>query len=672
MLLNEKELKILKRFYFKKVLTLQDLEKDCLISVRSLRYLISNINNVLEFLKISKIEKIKKGTYSLKTNSFDEKKLLNIFNSFYTLSKFKRYLFIQISILISKPKTNISSLSKFFDISRVTINNDLKEINKKLESKDIQIINNKGLYFVGDSSQILNYKLYLIECFLKEYDVETNEYIKHLSKKLYDSISEETLMKINLFLNSLIKKNIIKGTDINYYTLLSKIIYQFIEPDQHNLISLPNLSDRKKIKQIKQQLYENGLIDALDNYSIDKIIYTIISYKSFDSQQEYYEDFLNIELLSKQIILSVEATISQKLSNDRMLLDFLVQHINFLIYRIVVDENYKININENYVIKDNLFYKIKESLVIFEKIFQIKIPDKEIFLIRLHFLASMDRMRDELTKTKDVVIITSYGPGSKQILINNLKKNFNINILYISKYYKSLNNSDYIILTTEEIKDLKIEDKLVIKISIFLTNEEKSNLISHGFLINDSRVNLTKLMNIISSNSYIYERDKLIQDLLENFSYILVNDYKESCDKQDVISESNIYFKYKADTLENAIRFSLKLLKDNYIEQSYIDDVIKIFNENNNNIIRYNGIILPHTRDNKNVIKDGISIVTLQKPLKINNSNEYIKIIVSFVIKNDHKLLNVISNTINKVFREDFLQIIDKQNKKEIINYLTK
>ncbi|MBE2989902.1 HTH domain-containing protein, partial [Sneathia sp. DSM 16630] len=77
MILNEREIKILEKFYNKSELSIYELAKEFNVSERMIRYNIDRINDVLSFIRISPIKKSSKGTIILNIEG-KENKILGI------------------------------------------------------------------------------------------------------------------------------------------------------------------------------------------------------------------------------------------------------------------------------------------------------------------------------------------------------------------------------------------------------------------------------------------------------------------------------------------------------------------------------------------------------------------------------------------------------------------
>lgn len=673
MILNEREIKILEKFYFKDKITISELSKEFEISERMIRYNIEKINNVLKFLKLSTIKKMEKGNFYLDIK--DNIELIKIIKKLEPLNKEKREILIQFHIIFSKNKKTITYFSDILNISRMTVINDIKNINENILEYDLQIINKNGLIIEGKEENLKKYivnilskQIYLI---IKESETEFSNTLKNI---LFESINKSVFYKIKTFITDLINDFDIKINDVNYNIFFSQILCIFMFKRNYKNIDF-ELKKTYEYTYTVNNLEKLYLIKNIKEENILSIVESIIWVKSYENYEKYYENWLNIEIIAKNIILFVEKNIRINISNDNLLYEFLIQHLKALMYRNTNGYSLKkIELKEINKDKDELYNIIKKSFSMMKNILNEEINEDEIFLLKTHFLASIKRIQLQQQKPEKIMIITSLGPGSKQILVNNIKNNFLVDIVYIGPLFKldeKLKNTKVkYILTTMDIKNLNIKGVTIIKINVILTDLDKKNLINNGFKNNPNKVILSNLLNIINKNCKINDYEKLLKDLISNFGDKIVDDLSEDYENENVISFDNIIFDYKSKDIKEAIIKSLTVLEDKYINKTYTEDVLKIFEENSNYIIRYNGVIFPHTKNKGNVYKTGVSIICLEKPLILEDTKEKIDTIVTFVIKDEKKNLNMISNIINKAFQTKFKKILKEKNKLNLISYL--
>ena len=233
-------------------------------------------------------------------------------------------------LLFSGEKINIKSLAEKFQLTRITINADIKEINRILDVRGLKIANNKGLVIIGENDNIKKYKIFILseqlELLLKN---DSNEYSNKVKEIIFRSISENNFKKIKIFIDNIINENKIKLDDLNYKYFYSQIVNIFYDDDENNDNEL-NLSDRKYVIENLKKL---KLYKELSIHKIDKISNLVAWIKSYENYEDFYQDWLNVEVLIKNIIKTVENKISIQISKDKLLEEFLIQHLKALIYR---------------------------------------------------------------------------------------------------------------------------------------------------------------------------------------------------------------------------------------------------------------------------------------------------------------------------------------------------
>lgn len=668
MILNEREVKILEKFYNNEIISLTELAKEFSVSERMIRYNINEINTLLEFIKINPIKKIGKSKYLLESNS---EKLLDIIKELEPIGKSKRQILIQMYILYSKNKLKIKDFIEKFQLTRVSINSDIKEINKILIIRGFRIVNKNGLSFCGNTENIKKYKIFLLseqlESLLSE---ETSGYLNILKEIIFSMINEKTFIRIKKFVNDVLNENKIKVDDLNYKYFYSEVVNTFINDIEYD-IKLENLVDKeyviKKFKELK-------LLKDLENKKIEEISNLVTWMKSYERYEDFFQDLLNIEMLVKNIIKTVESKILIPITKDKLLEEFLIQHLKELIYR--TRKGYKL---KDYIVEekeeDKLYLIIKKSLELITQQLGSEIEKDEIHLLKIHFLASMERINKLKIIPLEIIIITSLGSGSKKILIDNIKSQFLVNVVYVGPLYrlslvlKEYKNVNYI-LTTIDIEESKYKNKEIVKINTILSADDKQKLTSLGFRSNNNKINLSNLIDIISKNCGIENKNNLIENLMNNFNDRIVNDISEFSGNEDTLLLKNIIFDYEAIDINDAIKKCCEKLEEDYTDSTYTKDVLDIYKHNQMQIIRFNGVLLPHAVNKNNVYKNGVSILKLKTPVTIEKTKDKIDTIVCFAIRDKNNIGNDISNIINKVLRPKFKKIIKDKDKIGIINYL--
>lgn len=670
MILNEREIKILEKFYNKSELSIYELAKEFNVSERMIRYNIDRINDVLSFIRISPIKKSSKGTIILNIEG-KENKILEIIKKLEPLDKNKKITIIQWLILFSKEKITITYLTKYFDLSRGTIINYLNELKKRLEVKGIKIENDNGLYLKGDRENLENYRFNILFDDIKYiYKEDDNEISVKLNEIIFQNIDKNTFKSIKQFIDEIISDFKLNVNDINYRILFTRFLIIFIEKSKSTKEYVIKESDKKYVLNKLRLL---NLTSKVTEQMIDQIIDLVAWIKQSDN---YQEKDVNIGVVVKSIISQVEAKINKNITKDKLLFEFLLQHVNALISRI--DNGYMLDaqtLDESYKKKDAFFYIIKDSMGLLNNVLNKKIDDDEIHLLKIHFLASIERINRLELKPVEVAVITSFGSGSNKILVDNIQNRFYIKVSYVGSIYnfnKALKNNLNIkyILTTVKLDEKEYEDKIIVNISPVITEKERQTLLKLGFKSNINKILLSNIVDIVRRSSEKLDYEKFISELLNNFGDKIVNDIEILDEYENILKEENIIFNYDAKDIYDALEKGCSLLEGEFTDKSYTKDILSIYEKNNSHIIRYNGLILPHTKNNNNVHKTGVSIISLKEPVNIKETGEMIDTVVSFSIKDEKKSLDIISNLINMVFKNEFKEILNEKNKYKIVEYL--
>lgn len=670
MILNEREIKILEKFYNKSELSIYELAKEFNVSERMIRYNIDRINDVLSFIRISPIKKSSKGTIILNIEG-KENKILEIIKKLEPLDKNKKITIIQWLILFSKEKITITYLTKYFDLSRGTIINYLNELKKRLEVKGIKIENDNGLYLKGDRENLENYRFNILFDDIKYiYKEDDNEISVKLNEIIFQNIDKNTFKSIKQFIDEIISDFKLNVNDINYRILFTRFLIIFIEKSKSTKEYVIKESDKKYVLNKLRLL---NLTSKVTEQMIEQIIDLVAWIKQSDN---YQEKDVNIGVVVKSIISQVEAKINKNITKDKLLFEFLLQHVNALISRI--DNGYMLDaqtLDESYKKKDAFFYIIKDSMGLLNNVLNKKIDDDEIHLLKIHFLASIERINRLELKPVEVAVITSFGSGSNKILVDNIQNRFYIKVSYVGSIYnfnKALKNNLNIkyILTTVKLDEKEYEDKIIVNISPVITEKERQTLLKLGFKSNINKILLSNIVDIVRRSSEKLDYEKFISELLNNFGDKIVNDIEILDEYENILKEENIIFNYDAKDIYDALEKGCSLLEGEFTDKSYTKDILSIYEKNNSHIIRYNGLILPHTKNNNNVHKTGVSIISLKEPVNIKETGEMIDTVVSFSIKDEKKSLDIISNLINMVFKSEFKEILNDKNKYKIVEYL--
>ena len=682
-MLNNREIKMLDIFSSGEEVSIKKLKEKFDISERMVRYDIEKINFVLSIFNIKPIYRNKSGIFKLDSDN-KINKIKDIVKEAEPVTIEKRRNLIKFLLITTVKKLNISNLMEKFDTSRITINSDLNSIKKEFEKKGIKLSTKKGIMLEGKISNLIKYRVEKIS--------ECLNYLKNIKNKTIYGMKTEEIFKENLgieevrtlsdFLKKVLSKLNFSATDENYKTLLSYIILlqseNFYE-EINNFICVDGgiIKEWDEYDTIKKEIKNYGLNEIFKEQDIFIITDLVVKISSYNKDSQFYENWIDLDILVKNLIENINSRLNVDISKDKLLFEYLRQHLNPFFYR--VKNEYTLNdkfIQDLEFTKNNLFYLIKESLNILTNILKKDIPDKEIFLLTLHFQASIERVTNNNMKVKRIIIISTLGYGISQILVDNVSSLFNVEIVAVTPYFKLketlLNNEniDYII-TTMDIEDKNSYDIPILKVNPIFTAEDRKKMLDVGFVSNNKKVLISELIQIIEEEAKICNKEKLIKKLENKMKGRVINDIAEEEEGKDIITDESIIFNYDGKNIEEAVKYTCNLLeKKGYISSSYTKSILDILKNHTSYMIIHNGIILPHSKNKNNVFKTSGILLELKNNFQLNGNT--IKYIFTFAIKNKEKELNRVSKIINKIFKDELVEIMKTKNKDKIVKYFSK
>lgn len=140
-----------------------------------------------------------------------------------------------------------------------------------------------------------------------------------------------------------------------------------------------------------------------------------------------------------------------------------------------------------------------------------------------------------------------------------------------------------------------------------------------------------------------------------------------------VIKKENIRLKVEAKDWREAIKKSGRVLKDNgYIKEEYIEDMINAVEELGPYIVIIPHIAIAHARPSDNVLKNGISLITLKEPVEFGNKdNDPVYLIFSLCARSHRSHLKVLENLSTVLVDEEKVQLLkDSKNIDQVYSIL--
>ena len=141
----------------------------------------------------------------------------------------------------------------------------------------------------------------------------------------------------------------------------------------------------------------------------------------------------------------------------------------------------------------------------------------------------------------------------------------------------------------------------------------------------------------------------------------------------DLLSKERISTNVKAeDWYEVGRKVGDLLLKDDLVEDRYIDAMIKSLEENGPYIVMAKGVAIFHARPEDGVKETGMSLVTLDSPVEFGHkNNDPVKIAFAFGSINDEQHVEAMSQLMTVLMEDNSLEeIYNKDNSTEVFDYI--
>ena len=681
-MLNSKGNNILKYLYKNEGKgSIKELAQTLQLSERSIRYELDKIDEYflregLEPLKRKFGGKIffEKYDIFLENKEFEENKS--------NLDIYERREYLSF-ICVFDEKINLTKASKILDVSRTTIRNDIRDIREELlnNNLELKISQQEGLILSGEETDIRKQQLKFLRkysnfIFYSNVDLKTKK----------ELIVEEYIKYIDI--------NIIK----NFINYIQRLLDKIISDEAYNIIAIYLIIAIIRIKQgkilekiankqfLKETIeYETilkakGIIESaydinLEENEILQITDYFLGSHTYNFEKSYYSNWIEIDILVKKFIDKFNKKIDVDISKDKLLLDGILNHIKPTIYRlqnkIKLENSIFIEVLNSY---PTIFYNTKNSLKEIEKYLGIEFSNDEVAFLAIYFKAAIDRNRYKRKNLKKVLVVCGYGYGTSNLLVQQLKEIYTINIVKTIPRHlleKTLQKEEVdLIISTVDIEDnISIP---IVKVKSILTQEDIDKLDKYSLSRQRKRYMLSELLEIIEENCTIENKEELIKGLNIYFEQRLVNDMEESEYKlTDFIKEKNILLNQIAETWEEAVILAGNILVDNKIvEVNYIDAMIENIKKLGSYVVIGENIAIPHAQKDESVLKTGMGLVVLKKPVIFPNDRK-VQVILVFSSLDNKEHLNALADLVELITDYNLIEnLLKAKNVKQVLKFL--
>lgn len=526
-------------------ISINSLAKKYKLTDRSIRYCIDNINYYLNKRSIPSVYIKNSKIYLNLENNILINFIKELNTNEYTFSPSERKKLILFYFLF-KNNVRISKLEKYFNVSRTTIKNDIKNLKSYLNNFELYFyISNNRLKLGGKEKKLRHLKFLNI---IEHVDI-INEEIEFINKIYPNEKSEQKILKeylksidikkINFIIHSFENKFKYKFSNRFRKVITIYIIVTLERIRNNNIINRKNNADFL-IKLPEYKKFKNILSNIIDkNYK-----YEILHLMEYFLSDYYKESFYENKVISEKFLIKVLETMN--ISINKELIDKLMKYLIPAIYRI----------KNNFIIYDTLDYNAinldlfcRTKYTIEENLSYLNEPlrEEEIY----HISEIIENYITKKISLKELLLIIDKHKNKNQ-LIQILKNRFD----------KFINDDIF------ESKNYNIL-KLLKKNNIFIFNkpitlEKILNRFLYNGLDNKSIIEFNNIVANFGKYFFIYKKIFLL-------STGYINNNKDKSNLYLVISKSPIIID---DEEANILFFMHVNNRTEHLE--YISEIMKL------------------------------------------------------------------------------------------------
>ncbi len=606
---------------------------------------------------------------------FSQKKIYE----YYELSFEERKKYIYLMLFYHYEEyLSVNHFLGVLDIGKTTFINDLKKVEKELESLDIQIKYNrkKGYYLAGNES-VLRYQL--MKMVLEDLRSDNGSFLWD-----YFLFNEGTIQKEKVFRQI--------AAELEHYSIVL-VENRLLEFSYMLIFLLPHLSKEwsefyerynfQKFYQMKEYSFSRSLLAkfSIDNpYAILYICGWMLGMAIGDADEEAPDSSIINELVER-IFDRFERLSGIRFKDKKTVKKQVYSHFRPAYYRLFFHLPI-INPLSKKIIQEypDLFQIVKETMKPIENLFGTMIPDEEISFLTIHFASLIDNNDEYQVKRKVGIIVCPNGIGSSAIIYNELKNLFPdmifIGPIETNEIYQKKQDYDMIFTTVPNMRLYSLK-KPVYTVNPIMTIDEKYNLVQEiqngpGNLSGDYQ--FEELFAIIDRFTTIKDeiglrkelKRRLKQPRIYNSEDILpsVSD-KDELSLTDILSPAFIQLNLATNSWEEAFYVAATpLIEAEIVSRRYIDKIIQTTYEEGPYMVISDHVALPHARPEDGAKEVGLGITVLKEPIKILGKTP-MKYIFTLAAVDSKKHLTALAELVALIDRPDFFNMLDSVSSKE-------
>ena len=599
------------------------------------------------------------------------------------LSLNERINILKMILYFDESGLKLSDIAETMKIPKMDVRKDLEVMSEEVKKDGIRLVyeNYKGYRLTGNKGDLLVKRVGIIEDIIRELK-ETGDFFNreksttwHREEYFYGYIKYENMEITRKFLELIEKELSLKIDEGNYNRVFSYILmlinFDELYDNMEELLSrnfLFHTPEYLAVERILGKLFrENDRKEKIKEANLLLITDLIMGIGVNGLKNDTFYKWINEEAVVEKIIEKVSEMINLDLKEDRILITGLVDNLKSSIYRINNDIQIINSVFKDLILnRDKNIAIVKKAIEETEKEFKINFTEYEIASMAYQIKSSIKRTKRK--NIKKVLLICGLGYGSSKILEESLKENYELDIVDIIPYYLAddlipgYKEVDFILSTIEIHRQFEVSYGIpIIKINPIMQDEDFEKLAEYGIEKNRTSLSLKKLVSIIESNAEINDKQKLIENLKDEFEDKIVNDIQKTGHTlRKLLKKENVKFIEGAEDWKEAILQSGNLLVSNRkVTSEYVKEMIELVEKHGPYIVIEEGIAMPHAGISENVLETGISLLVVKERVALpegRNAN----IFLSFAAKNKNDNIDIMNDLFELITKYEFIDKVSK------------
>ena len=599
------------------------------------------------------------------------------------LSLNERINILKMILYFDESGLKLSDIAETMKIPKTDVRKDLEVMSEEVKKDGIRLVyeNYKGYRLTGNKGDLLVKRVGIIEDIIRELK-ETGDFFNreksttwHREEYFYGYIKYENMEITRKFLELIEKELSLKIDEGNYNRVFSYILmlinFDELYDNMEELLSrnfLFHTPEYLAVERILGKLFrENDRKEKIKEANLLLITDLIMGIGVNGLKNDTFYKWINEEAVVEKIIEKVSEMINLDLKEDRILITGLVDNLKSSIYRINNDIQIINSVFKDLILnRDKNIAIVKKAIEETEKEFKINFTEYEIASMAYQIKSSIKRTKRK--NIKKVLLICGLGYGSSKILEESLKENYELDIVDIIPYYLAddlipgYKEVDFILSTIEIHRQFEVSYGIpIIKINPIMQDEDFERLAEYGIEKNRTSLSLKKLVSIIESNAEINDKQKLIENLKDEFEDKIVNDIQKTGHTlRKLLKKENVKFIERTEDWKEAILQSGNLLVSNRkVTSEYIKEMIELVEKHGPYIVIEEGIAMPHAGISENVLETGISLLVVKERVALpegRNAN----IFLSFAAKNKNDNIDIMNDLFELITKHKFIDEVSK------------